>query len=75
AQQISNISITGQDFGESVFEPGLTFALAHFDGILGLAYPSLAVGKALPVFDRIMAQQLVEEPIFSFYLKRSVFKV
>ncbi|NXS52840.1 CATEA protein, partial [Brachypteracias leptosomus] len=68
--QISNISIKGQDFGESVFEPGVTFALAHFDGVLGLGYPSLAVGNALPVFDSIMNQQLVEEPVFSFYLKR-----
>ncbi|GAB0176327.1 cathepsin E-A-like [Grus japonensis] len=67
---ISNISIKGQDFGESVFEPGTTFALAHFDGVLGLGYPSLAVGNALPVFDSIMNQQLVEEPVFSFYLKR-----
>ncbi|XP_014735201.1 PREDICTED: cathepsin E-A-like [Sturnus vulgaris] len=68
--QISNISIKGQDFGESVFEPGATFVLAHFDGVLGLGYPSLAVGNALPVFDSIMNQHLVEEPIFSFYLKR-----
>ncbi|KAK2523689.1 cathepsin E-A [Columba livia] len=68
--QISNISIKGQDFGESVFEPGSTFVFAHFDGVLGLGYPSLAVGNALPVFDSIMNQQLVEEPIFSFYLKR-----
>ncbi|KAJ7411424.1 Cathepsin E [Pitangus sulphuratus] len=68
--QISNISIKGQDFGESVFEPGTTFVLAHFDGVLGLGYPSLAVGNALPVFDSIMNQRLVEEPVFSFYLKR-----
>ncbi|NWU79530.1 CATEA protein, partial [Onychorhynchus coronatus] len=68
--QISNISIKGQDFGESVFEPGATFVLAHFDGVLGLGYPSLAVGNALPVFDSIMNQNLVEEPVFSFYLKR-----
>ncbi|NXX79789.1 CATEA protein, partial [Urocolius indicus] len=68
--QISNISIKGQDFGESVFEPGLTFALAHFDGVLGLGYPSLSVDNSLPVFDSIMNQQLVEEPVFSFYLKR-----
>lgn len=74
-KQISNISIKGQDFGESVFEPGATFVLAHFDGILGLGYPSLAVANALPVFDSIMNQNLIEEPIFSFYLKRSVFKM
>uniref|UniRef100_A0A8D0G9E0 Peptidase A1 domain-containing protein n=1 Tax=Sphenodon punctatus TaxID=8508 RepID=A0A8D0G9E0_SPHPU len=69
--QISNISIQEQDFGESVFEPGMTFALAHFDGVLGLGYPSLTVGGALPVFDNIMKQHLVEEPVFSFHLNRS----
>lgn len=53
-----------------MFEPGTTFILAHFDGVLGLGYPSLAVGNALPVFDSIMNQNLVEEPVFSFYLKR-----
>lgn len=53
----------------------MTFALAHFDGVLGLGYPSLAVGNALPVFDSIMNQKLVEEPVFSFYLKRSVLAV
>uniref|UniRef100_A0A8C8RDV3 Peptidase A1 domain-containing protein n=1 Tax=Pelusios castaneus TaxID=367368 RepID=A0A8C8RDV3_9SAUR len=68
--QISNLSIQGQDFGESVFEPGMTFALAHFDGVLGLGYPSLTVGSALPVFDSIIEQHLIEEPVFSFHLNR-----
>ncbi|KAM7177897.1 cathepsin E-like [Macrochelys suwanniensis] len=68
--RISNISIHGQDFGESIFEPGMTFALAHFDGVLGLGYPSLAVGSALPVFDSIINQRLVEKPMFSFHLNR-----
>ncbi|KAH0616677.1 hypothetical protein JD844_027974 [Phrynosoma platyrhinos] len=70
---ISNITIEDQEFGESVFEPGMTFALAHFDGVLGLGYPSLSVTNALPVFDNIIKQHLVEEPVFSFFLKRSVF--
>ncbi|XP_042324773.1 cathepsin E-B-like isoform X2 [Sceloporus undulatus] len=68
--QISNITIDDQEFGESVFEPGMTFALAHFDGVLGLGYPSLSVTNARPVFDNIIKQHLVEEPVFSFFLKR-----
>ncbi|XP_030070118.1 cathepsin E-A [Microcaecilia unicolor] len=68
--KISNLSIMNQDFGESVLEPGMTFALAHFDGVLGLGYPSLAVAGAVPVFDNILSQNLVEEPLFSFHLKR-----
>ncbi|XP_069484331.1 cathepsin E-like [Ambystoma mexicanum] len=68
--QISNLSIKDQDFGESVLEPGMTFALAQFDGVLGLGYPSLAVAAAVPVFDKILEQKLVPEPVFSFHLNR-----
>ncbi|XP_043943936.1 cathepsin E isoform X1 [Protopterus annectens] len=67
---ISNLTIWEQEFGESVFEPGLTFKLAQFDGILGLGYPSLAVGGATPVFDRMIEQHKVNSPVFSFFLKR-----
>ncbi|XP_034258950.1 cathepsin E-like [Pantherophis guttatus] len=68
--QISNISIEAQDFGESLLEPGKTFVFAHFDGVLGLAYPNLSVVDSVPVFDNMMKQNLVEEPVFSFFLNR-----
>ena len=59
-----------QEFGESVYEPGQSFVLAKFDGVLGLAYPSLAEIVGKPVFDSMMTQKLVEKPVFSFYLSR-----
>lgn len=62
--------VQGQEFGESVYEPGSTFTLAKFDGILGLGYPSLAEGGVIPVFDRMMHQGLLEEPVFSVLLNR-----
>ncbi|XP_015667270.2 cathepsin E-like [Protobothrops mucrosquamatus] len=68
--QISNISIEDQDFGESLLEPGNTFVSAYFDGVLGLAYPNLSVVEAIPVFDNMMRQNLVEQPVFSFFLNR-----
>nr|DBA31116.1 TPA: hypothetical protein GDO54_007022 [Pyxicephalus adspersus] len=68
--QISNITIGKQDFGQSINEPGRTFVLAQFDGVLGLGYPSLAVGNAVPVFDQIMKQKLLDKPIFSFHLNK-----
>ncbi|KAL8213668.1 UNVERIFIED_CONTAM: hypothetical protein K2H54_000606 [Gekko kuhli] len=45
-------------------------ATTGFDGVMGLAYPSLAVGSGLPVFDNMMKQELLEEPVFSFILNR-----
>ncbi|KAG9490313.1 hypothetical protein GDO78_005935 [Eleutherodactylus coqui] len=68
--RISNLTIVDQDFGQSVVEPGRTFVVAQFDGVLGLGYPSLAVANAVPVFDQMMKQQLVEKPIFSFHLNK-----
>lgn len=59
-----------QEFGESVYEPGSTFVMAKFDGVLGLGYQSLAEILGNPVFDNMIAQQLLDEPVFSFYLAR-----
>lgn len=60
--------MSNQQFAESISEPGKAFLDAAFDGILGLAYPSLAVDGVTPVFDNMMAQNLLELPIFSVYM-------
>uniref|UniRef100_F6TBJ5 Pepsin A n=1 Tax=Equus caballus TaxID=9796 RepID=F6TBJ5_HORSE len=41
---------------------------APFDGILGLAYPSISSSGATPVFDNIWDQGLVSQDLFSVYL-------
>uniref|UniRef100_A0A8C2TWG9 cathepsin E n=1 Tax=Coturnix japonica TaxID=93934 RepID=A0A8C2TWG9_COTJA len=63
-----SMTVYNQPFAESVSEPGKAFQDSEFDGILGLAYPSLAVDGVTPVFDNMMAQDLVELPIFSVYM-------
>ncbi|KAM9212168.1 cathepsin E [Dugong dugon] len=65
---VEGLTVVNQQFGESVKEPGQTFADAAFDGILGLGYPSLAVGGVTPVFDNMMTQNVVDLPIFSVYM-------
>lgn len=62
-----NASVT---FGEALWEPSLVFVFAHFDGILGLGFPILAVGGVRPPLDTLVDQGLLDKPVFSFYLSR-----
>ncbi|XP_038564186.1 nothepsin [Micropterus salmoides] len=68
--KIADLTALNQEFGESVYEPGSAFVMARFDGVLGLGYPSLAEILGNPVFDNMLAQKIVEKPVFSFYLCR-----
>ncbi|XP_076015946.1 nothepsin [Genypterus blacodes] len=68
--RIGDLKILNQEFGESVYEPGAAFVMAKFDGVLGLAYPALAEIVGNPVFDSMMVQKSVDQPVFSFYLSR-----
>nr|XP_060629048.1 gastricsin-like [Anolis sagrei ordinatus] len=67
---LQNIVVTKQEFGLSKNEPGANFIYAEFDGILGMAYPSLAVGGATTALEGMLQENLLSEPIFSFYLSR-----
>uniref|UniRef100_A0A6Q2XQ85 Peptidase A1 domain-containing protein n=1 Tax=Esox lucius TaxID=8010 RepID=A0A6Q2XQ85_ESOLU len=65
---VGGIVVTDQEFGLSTNEPTVPFGSAQFDGILGLSYPSLAVGQVTPVMDNMMSQNLLQSDIFAFYL-------
>jgi len=39
-----------QEFIEATKEPGVTFLVAKFDGILGLGFQEISVGNAVPVW-------------------------
>lgn len=66
--QVGGISDTNQIFGLSETEPGSFLYYAPFDGILGLAYPSISASGATPVFDNLWDQGLVSQDLFSVYL-------
>ncbi|KAF4114133.1 hypothetical protein G5714_004356 [Onychostoma macrolepis] len=69
--RVGSITVQNQVFGEAVYEPGFTFVLAQFDGVLGLGFPQLAEELGSPVFDTMIGQGLLDEPVFSFYLKNN----
>ncbi|XP_015684780.1 gastricsin-like, partial [Protobothrops mucrosquamatus] len=67
---IQGIPITNQEFGLSETEPGTAFLYSQFDGILGLAYPSLSAGGATTVMQGMIQENLIGAPVFSFYLSQ-----
>ncbi|XP_060117795.1 pepsin A-like [Heteronotia binoei] len=66
--QVGSIEVTNQIFGLSETEPGTFLYYSPFDGILGLAYPSISSSGATPVFDNMMSEGLVSQDLFSVYL-------
>ncbi|XP_060778880.1 gastricsin-like [Neoarius graeffei] len=65
---VAGIQVPNQEIGLSTNEPSQPFLSAPFDGILGLAFPSLAVGNAMPLVDNMMQQGLLDQNLFGIYL-------
>lgn len=65
-----DLVITGQRFAEVSDAGGLGFsyALGKFDGILGLGFSSISIDQTPPVFENAIKQNIVDQPIFAFYL-------
>lgn len=65
-----DITVKDVHFGQISDAAGLGYAylLGKFDGILGLAFQTLSVGNAVPVFELAFEQKAISLPVFSFYL-------
>lgn len=46
------------------------FFNTKFDGILGMSYSSVAFNNVFTVFENIIAQYLLDEPVFFIYLNK-----
>ena len=67
---MGGLKVPGQVFAEAVNEPSLSFVAASFDGILGMGFPEIAVGKVNPPFQNLLKAYPDLEPVFSFWLNR-----
>jgi len=47
---------------------GKMYTKGVFDGVLGLGFSSLSLGRVPTVLDNAIKQHLLDEPVFSFYL-------
>jgi len=69
------VNVGGANVVDQVFGDATTlanfFAGQPLDGILGLGYPALAADQVTPVFDNMISQKLVAQPIFGVYLDSS----
>ncbi|CAK7348993.1 unnamed protein product [Dovyalis caffra] len=70
--KVGDLVVRNQHLIEATKEPGIAFLAAKFDGILGLGFQEISVGKAVPVWYNMVNQGLVKEQVFSFWLNRNV---
>lgn len=65
-----DLIVKDQRFGEIQDAGGLgmAYALGKFDGILGMGFTAISIDGATTVFENAIQQNVVEQPIFSFYL-------
>ncbi|KAG1474725.1 hypothetical protein G6F56_000176 [Rhizopus delemar] len=66
---VGGIQIDDQGFAESTVEPEETFTQAKFDGIFGLGYDTIAIKQTVPPFYNMVARNLVEQKLFSFWIR------
>eukprot|EP00756_Hemistasia_phaeocysticola_P024646 Hpha_TRINITY_DN15959_c2_g9::TRINITY_DN15959_c2_g9_i2::g.70625::m.70625/K01379/CTSD; cathepsin D len=65
---VAGVVSKGQVFAETTQEPGISWDVGRFDGILGFGWPQISVNGITPYFNSLVAAGAVEEPVFSFWL-------
>lgn len=67
---IGGLTVRDQVFAEvnDVSGLGIAYTLGKFDGIMGLAFQRISVDNIPPVFQNLVAQGAIDDPVFAFYL-------
>ncbi|CAA6668874.1 unnamed protein product [Spirodela intermedia] len=68
--QVGKLVVKNQVFMEAKRESNLIFLLAKFDGILGLGFQEISIGRVPPIWQAMIEQDLLKEKVFSFWLNR-----
>ncbi|KAK3188700.1 hypothetical protein Dsin_028261 [Dipteronia sinensis] len=68
--KVGDIIVKDQEFAEITGEGFLTLLFTQFDGILGLGFKEISVGKADPVWYNMEQQGHLSQKLFSFWLNR-----
>mmetsp|Transcript_16423 Transcript_16423/g.22518 ORF Transcript_16423/g.22518 Transcript_16423/m.22518 type:complete len:421 (-) Transcript_16423:157-1419(-) len=65
-----DISVTGMEFAEVTDAGGLGmgYVMGKFDGIMGLGFTSISIDQKPTFMDLLIEQEVLKEPLFSFYL-------
>jgi len=58
------------DFACATNEPGITFKASKFDGILGMAWPTIAVDGIVPPMQALASAGQLDENVFGFLLQK-----
>ncbi|CAD7965135.1 unnamed protein product [Amoebophrya sp. A120] len=64
---VGPFTVKQQSFGLIEKEIGDAFKSIPFEGILGLAFPSMSANNAVPFFDNVIKQEVLQKNEFAFY--------
>jgi hypothetical protein len=64
------LTVVGQDFAEITREVGVSFLVSEFDGIVGMAFESIAVNNLTPFWVNLINQGKMDKPVFSFWMTK-----
>eukprot|EP01062_Namystynia_karyoxenos_P029985 TRINITY_DN2244_c0_g1_i1.p1 TRINITY_DN2244_c0_g1~~TRINITY_DN2244_c0_g1_i1.p1 ORF type:complete len:426 (+),score=159.67 TRINITY_DN2244_c0_g1_i1:79-1278(+) len=73
---VDDVSVAGvtskkQVFAETTKEPGISWDVGRFDGILGFGFPQISVNGITPYFNNLVAAGSLDAPVFSFWLGKT----